>query len=39
MRSNRVRATNKIKDLRRLQVLYIFVNVSPVMAGAEEMKP
>jgi hypothetical protein len=38
MRSHRVGATNKKKDLCRLQVLCVFVNVSPVMAGAEEVE-
>jgi hypothetical protein len=36
--SHRVTTFEK-KDLCRLQVLYIFVNVSPVRAGAEEVKP
>jgi hypothetical protein len=39
MRSNRVGATNKIKDLRPAQVLFVFVNVSLVMTRAEEVEP
>jgi hypothetical protein len=40
MRSNRVVATTiEKKDLRRSQVLFVFVDVSPVMASAEEVEP